>query len=379
MQYIDTAEALESARVLIVSAPWAAIDTEADSLHHYIEKLCLIQISIPEHDFVIDPLAGLDLKALGQTLCERPLLFHGADFDIRMVRRGSGAMPQKGMFDTMLAAQLLGYDRQSLADLVKKHCDIELSKSSQKADWSRRPLTDKMLDYAVNDTLHLKKISDIMRDELKELGRLDWHRQACERLVKSLAATPEQERQERENAWQVKGSKELKGRALTILKELWRWREDEAKRRDRPSFKVLNTEYLVEVAKWAAENLDKSVADMPTAPRNVRGELSGFINDIVKKTEGLPQAIWAAKKFAGPRTKWTDKNQKDFLAFKEARERLGKELKLLPSLIATNAILEDLTLDCPKDREHFKRLDYLMPWQAEVLTEPLLEIINKTP
>lgn len=377
MQLIDTPEALEDARKLLERAPWAAVDTEADSLHHYIEKLCLVQVSIPGHDFVVDPLVpGIDLKPFAQTLVSRPILLHGADFDIRMIKRATGLVPQKGIFDTVIAAQLLGYERQGLADLVEKHFQIKLSKSSQKADWSRRPLNDVLLDYAVNDTKHLKELSEILTRELKELGRLEWHRQFCERLLRSLAATKEEDRAVSETAWQLKGSKELKGKGLTALKALWQWREAEAMKKDRPTFKVMHSELLVQIAGWSSTNPGKDVAEFPNAPRHVRGEHRDALNRVLGEALHHPELRYAHKPREHAPRRWTEKQNQELTRLKGERERLGKELKIQPSLLATNAVLENIVYDPPKNEEELKALESLLPWQAEILAPVLLPPIS---
>ena len=163
-------------------ADWLAMDTEADSLHAYPEKLCLIQVSIPGQDELIDPLANLDLKPLWDAFNQHELLMHGADYDIRLFKRGHDYTP-RAIFDTMLAARLTGRNQFGLVHLVKEILGIELEKSSQKANWARRPLTPKMEDYARNDTRHLKAVVDALREDLQQNGREEWHRQECARLV----------------------------------------------------------------------------------------------------------------------------------------------------------------------------------------------------
>ena len=246
MNYLSTPEEILEAARSVARSPWAAVDTEADSLHHYVEKLCLLQITTPDGDLVVDPLAGADLQPLVSALAGKPLTLHGADFDIRLLKRFYSFEPRM-IFDTLLAAQLLGYDKQGLADLAKKHCGVVLPKAGQKADWSRRPLEEDLLVYAANDTHHLPLIRSRMEEELAALGRTSWQTQSCARLLKSLQET-RPDRKDPDAAWQIKGSRALRGRALTLLRELWLWREEEAKRRDRPSFKVLNSEYLVQLA-----------------------------------------------------------------------------------------------------------------------------------
>ena len=148
------------------AADWLALDTEADSLHAYPEKLCLIQLSTTQGDRLIDPLARVDLQPLWLELKKHQLILHGADYDLRLLRKNHGFVPNR-IFDTMLASRLLGEREFGLGNLVKKYLGVVLEKGSQKADWSKRPLTPRMEDYARHDTRHLKALSDILRAQLR--------------------------------------------------------------------------------------------------------------------------------------------------------------------------------------------------------------------
>lgn len=372
MKTIDTPEALVDASKTIARAPWAAIDCEADSLHHFLEKLCLLQISVPGEDFVIDPLVPLDLHPLVEILGQKPILAHGADFDVRILRRFYGFRPRK-LFDTLLAAQLLGYDRQGYADLAERHCGMKLNKTAQKADWSKRPLTLDLIEYASNDTRYLEPIVDAMRKELGALGRLDWHRQSCERLLKTIHNLTES-KGDPERDWQVKGSRDLKGLSLTILKQMWLWRDSEARRRDRPPFKVLNTDTLIDLARWSGEHPNDDVAKMPKAPSNVRGQLRERLNAIVLESRHLPQAQWMPAAKTGSSKRWGDRESSVLATLKTAREKAALELKVLPSLLATNASLEAVIVASPESREDLAALELLMPWQVEVLGDAIVEV-----
>ncbi|MBI2094694.1 MAG: HRDC domain-containing protein [Candidatus Omnitrophica bacterium] len=374
MRLIDNPELLDRALEVLSACDSAAVDTEADSLHHYAEKLCLVQISTPDDDLVIDPLAGLDLGPLCRLLEEKKLVFHGADFDIRMLKKSSGFEP-KEIFDTLLAAQLLGYEKQGLADLVARHYDVTLSKANQKADWSRRPLGDDLLKYAANDTHYLLPLRAKLRGELEALGREGWHRQSCHRLRESLANWEENPVAE-EDEWRIKGSKALKGKALVILKALWTWREEEAKKKDRPRFKIVNGEYLIDVARWSSENPGRDIALWPDAPRNIRGTYREVINAVIKQSEHLPPVEPYKRTFSGPKKRWGNRESERFQALREAREKIAAELKIRPSLLATNAVLELVSSDPPIDRRAMKDSGFFMPWQAEVLAGRFLEILH---
>jgi ribonuclease D len=372
LKLIDRNDAVLEALPALSASEWVAVDTEADSLHHYVEKLCLLQLSVSGEDFVFDTLADLNLGPVFEILSRKFLILHGADFDLRILKRTHDFLPLK-IFDTMIAAQLLGYGKQGLADLAMKHCGVHLSKAAQKADWSRRPLKEALVTYAANDTHYLGTIRRIMEEELQTLGRLPWHTQCCERLMQSVRIPREDARRERP-AWQVKGAARLKGRALTLLRELWHWREEKARTLDRPAFKVLNTEYLLQAAQWASEHPGEDIGLMPDAPRNIRGEFREPLNTLLREARVSPLAETVKTYRPVVSSPWTESSKKAFAALKVLRDSAGNELKIQPSLLATNAVLEILASKVPRSIQEIRGLDCLMPWQVEMLGEKILEV-----
>ena len=179
---IDTEEKLSTYLARVQSVSWMAVDTEADSLHAYPEKVCLIQITTSEGDELIDPLAGLDLAPLLEGLSGHELIMHGADYDLRLLRKHHEFVP-RAIFDTMLAARLLGVPQFSLSDLVQNYLGVKLEKGAQKANWAMRPLTEKMERYALHDTHYLHPLAEKLKLGLKEKNRLEWHQESCARLI----------------------------------------------------------------------------------------------------------------------------------------------------------------------------------------------------
>src|SRR5206468_3025096 len=245
------------------------IDIEADSLHSYREKLCLLQISVPtgagivdarsdlgttshsrdhqsrlQQDVIVDPLAGLDLEPLRRALESREIVLHGSDYDLRMLRRGLNFVAHK-IFDTLIAARLLGIREFSLAALVKRYFGLELPKGSQKANWAKRPLPARMAEYAINDARYLLPLAEKLKAELDSYQRRDWLRQSCQRAIEQAAMARVRKNDE---SWRVPGSGSLKGPAAAVLRALWQWREREAERADRPPFHILQNEKLLHAA-----------------------------------------------------------------------------------------------------------------------------------
>src|SRR3989337_2026060 len=166
--YVREAAAMETLVRRIGAAERVALATEADSLHNYFEKVCLVQLSLGGEHYLVDPLSGLDLTGFLEALSEKPLIFHGGDYDLRMMRASMGYRPRREVFDTMIAAQLLGMEQIGLAALIERFFGIAIGKEGQKSDWSRRPLSEKQLRYAVSDTRFLEELAAGLHGELRE-------------------------------------------------------------------------------------------------------------------------------------------------------------------------------------------------------------------
>jgi len=334
-----------------VMAPFdrIAIDTEADSLHSYFEKLCLIQISVPGRNFLIDPLCELPLQPLFESLGAKELVIHGADYDLRLLRR-AGLQNVGRVFDTMIAARLTGRLEFSLSALVTAFFGVVLAKSSQKANWGLRPLSGKMADYAVNDTQYLLAIAEKLEAELAALGRLGWFRESCERVTQGSAVTRERDV---ENAWRVAGSNDLDQRGAAVLRALWHWREEEAKAVDRPAFHILRSEELVEAAA-------RLIRGETVEFRHLSGGRKRRFFSAAEGALALPESEWPIRPFR-PRQRPTPEEEERFRGLKTRRDQAATELRLDPSLIAPKAALEALAAD---PEEGMKKL---LPWQRELL------------
>jgi ribonuclease D len=351
-QVIDTQEKLTAFLPVMKAAAWLALDTEADSLHAYPEKVCLIQISTTEGDRLLDPLAAIDINPFLDALVGRELIFHAADYDLRLLRKHHEFTPSV-IFDTMLAARLLGERQFGLSSLVEKFLGVKLDKGSQKADWARRPLTEKMEVYARNDTHYLKPLEEKLNSELRAKGRLTWHQESCARLIVECSQPVVVNEDE---IWRIKGSTFLDRAALAVLRELWHWREREAHAANRPPFFVLAHEKMVEIALAVAE---KKPVDHLIPPR---------IHP--RRKESLQAAIRAAQ--AVPPEKFPEKirhrsqrpTEAEFRRFREIekhRDKHAHDLGIDPTLIAPKSVIGDLARDWDKYAPD------LMKWQRELL------------
>lgn len=221
-----------------------AVDTEFMRERTYYAQLCLVQIATKSEIFCADPLTGSDLSRFWPALNNCAWVLHSGRQDIEVFYQAAGQMPA-GIFDTQIAAGLLGYAPQmGYATLVKELFDKELPKAHTRADWTRRPLSAEMLEYAAEDVEFLLEAADKLSARLTELGRLDWATEDSARLLDPDLYT--------ENPataiGRVKGAGKLGGRARNAATALATWREKRAVQRNRPRQWILKDAVLIELA-----------------------------------------------------------------------------------------------------------------------------------
>lgn len=326
-----------------------ALDTEADSLHCYFDKLCLVQISIPGQNLLIDPLSGISLAPLFQSLQGKTVVIHSADYDLRLLRKLGFEGPTV-LFDTMIAARLLGAREFGLAALLHQHFGVTLAKASQKANWGMRPLPREMLEYAVNDTVNLLELAHIQETKLRELDRYSWFEQMCERQIRTASIIKEKDP---ETIWRISGYADLTPRGMAILRELWLWRDHEAQSVDRPAFHVMNNDGLIE----CAARFDKGES---VDPRHLRNSRRARFFEAAESAIRLPEADWP-KIIRKPRLRTTQEQENRFRELRKHRDKVAERLQIDPTLIAPKALLEQLS------RNEEGAWESLLPWQRECL------------
>jgi ribonuclease D len=230
-----------------------ALDTESNSFHVYRERICLLQISMRGRDVVVDPFA-VDVRPLGPVLASRgELVLHGADYDVRCLKREFGwSLPN--LFDTMAAARRLGRTQLGLAALVEAQFGVRLSKDFQRSDWGRRPLTAEQIRYAALDTRFLLQIHELLSRELKERSLVE---EAREEFARIAAVEPRPKVFDREGWRKMRGARELDVTGKRVLRALWIAREERASALDRPPFKVLPEQAMLEIARRAPVSVEQ--------------------------------------------------------------------------------------------------------------------------
>ncbi|NRA01299.1 MAG: HRDC domain-containing protein [Myxococcales bacterium] len=339
-----------------------AVDTEADSLFHYFDKLCLLQISAGCGTFLIDPLALPEggLAPLEPILSSSRIrkIFHAADYDLYVLQR-YGGIKLRNVFDTMVSAQFLGYPAVGLAALVERHFGVQLAKEHQRTDWSRRPLKPAQVDYAGSDVLYLIELSQRLEQELRDKKRLSWAREEFVSLEERV--WPEREFN-RTGYLRIKGVSKLTPRGLAVLRELFLMRDKRARALDRPAFRVLGNGTLLDLAQRP-----------PKSGRALTGR-KGITNLVVRRL-GTPILEAVARGLEGPehpppekKAKGTGRKRLDRggelrrEVLKRWRGTRAGELKLDPGVFCPNAVLEEIAAADPKEPADLEGLKLKRWW-----------------
>jgi ribonuclease D len=341
--YLDTDQDLARFMAGIGRPHELAIDTEGASFHRFIDRIYLIQLSTRDKNAIIDPLPLAKSAELG-SLLEDPkveVVFHDADYDLRLLHQDYG-WHVTNIFDTRISAQLLGITAFGLGALLERNFGLKLDKKHQRADWSMRPLTSGMLDYAAQDTLHLLGLRDQLKDELQKKGRWEWAKEEFQRLEGTRWA----EEEPGSAFLRIKGARDLTRRELALLRELVAWRDSVALQLDRATFRVVANEVLLEIARTAPTNTEAlgAIKGMP------RGMVERAGRDVLDAVQGGLAATEAnLPKF--PRSARFDKDP-DFDAkvgkLKSVRDEAAKRLELDPGVLCSRERMETIARALPR-------------------------------
>ncbi len=373
--WIRTADELRTFAGRLDGCHALALDSESDSLHHYKEKVCLVQLASDRGEAVLlDPLSLRDLATLRPVFSDPAVtkVLHGADYDVTTLKRDFG-LAFAGLFDTMIAARFLGLPAIGLQAVARAELGVEISKDSQKDDWSIRPLSPRQEIYALADVQHLLTLHSRLEAKLREVGRLEW---VLEESA-AVAALPAARRERDPEAWQsVKGARKLKGRGLAILREIHAWREARAEARDVPPFKVLSTEPLLALAEKPPRNAAelRPMRGLPASVRDNPGELLAAVARGLAVAEGalptLPQAP--------PRPVVTDGQKRREAALRAWRAEEARRAQLDVSVILPQRLIDKLAETPPADLDGLARVEGLRKWRREACGPAILAALRAT-
>jgi ribonuclease D len=359
-RWIRTVPELEDLVEELAGCGAIGIDCEADSLHHYTEKVCLIQLTAFRGvSCLIDPLAIRDLSPLAPILADPRVLkvVHGGDNDVTSMRRDFG-VSFRTMFDTAIAARLLGDTEVSLQALVRNELGIELSKGSQKDDWSKRPLTAKQEAYALADVAHLMDLAARFTERLAEAGRTEWAREEFAALASLPPAT---KRTGPDEFRRIKGSAKLPPRQQAVLRELYQWREARAAAADRPPFKIVGPEVLLALA----EQVDVTIEDVEDAlsryPR--QRDQADIVFAAIERALDLPDDELPARN-PGSHVRVPAGVQRRADALRAWRDEQARSSQLDRSIVLSQRVIDRIALAAPRTPAELAAIEGVRQWRV---------------
>lgn len=371
---IRTLDALQDFIERICREKILAVDLEADSMFHYQEKVCLLQMAGNGENVVIDPLEVDDLSPLipifkDQNICK---VFHGADYDVRSLYRDF-SIEINNLFDTQLASMFMGHKETSLGAVVSHRFGICLDKRYQKKDWSKRPLPDGMIDYAASDVIHLIPLARQLMDELETKGRLDWVKEEC----RYLSAVRPVENGSEPLFLRFRGAGRLPRRNLAALEGLLQYRRSLAIKMDRPLFKVFANTALLKIATEMADSPEDMEAARCLSGKQIR-VYGDALADIVKKATAMPVEelpIYPRKR----RPSVSPKVPERVNAIKTWRDELADRLELDAALLFNKALMNAIAVKNPRDIRALAMIDGIRNWQVEAFGKDILKLISTLP
>jgi len=348
-----------------------AVDVEADSMYHFKEKVCLIQLATKKKHIVIDPLQIQDLSSLNILFLKSDIkkIFHGADFDVRSLYRDFN-IKIKNLFDTQIACMFLGIRETSLDSVLKKRFKISLNKKYRKKDWSKRPLPEDMIEYAVNDTIYLIKLAKILEKELKKIDRISWVYEECKILSKVrpalLNSAP--------LFMKFKGAGKLNRKSLAVLEALLQFRLSTAEKKDKPLFKIIGNNSLMKIVKEKPVN--KRQLEKIKALSQKQIEMYG---DAIVRAVNNSLMLPAADLPVYPRRKAPVLPPEVPLrakAIKRWRDSKAKEIGLEPSIVCNKSIINSIAIQNPAYLKDLSKIKEMKKWQKKEFGRDIVSILK---
>lgn len=369
---IETAAELARHLAGFANEPAIAIDLEADSMFHYHERVCLLQLASPSQCLVIDPLKVKDLSLLHPLFADGRIqkVLHGADYDVRSLHRDFGIRIHN-LFDTQIACRFLGYHGTGLEAVLQARFGICLNKKYQKKDWSRRPLPDTMVAYAVQDVLYLLSLADTLTAELKRLGRMAWVREECNLLTQVRFEAADQT----PLFLKFKGAGRLRARGLAVLEALLQFRDQAARQQDRPHYRIIGNEAMMKLALARPATLPRLEKLKILSPKQLR-RYGGEVVRVVQQALALPDEqlpVYPRKKQRRPSPAVPQRVK----ALKTWRDRRAGQLGLDPSLLLNKALLNSLAIQNPRSVDQLAGVADLKSWQRASFGDEILAALQK--
>jgi ribonuclease D len=376
--WVDSSAGFRAMLAHLRGEPALAVDTESNSLYAYRERVCLIQVSVPGTDYLVDPLALDDLSGLAPFLADGKVLkvLHGAEYDLSVLRRDFEFVVEN-LFDTMWASRILGWPAHGLAALLKAHFGVRLNKKYQRADWGRRPLPPEQLDYARLDTHYLLALHEIQAQELEKAGR--WP-QAQHRFKKLARARREPKGFDPDGFWRLSGARDLDDTGRGVLRQLYLYREDRARSQNRPPFKVLSNKTLVDLSEQRPEDSGQLLEVKGVSSRMVRKYGLGMLAAI--RRGSADSIAWnerprpASGSNGGSGGRPSAACQARFEALRAWRNNKARTRGVEPDIVLTNQALWSVAMKKPRTVDDLIAAGILAPWQVDEFGRELLAVVR---
>ena len=370
-QYIDSNEGLETMADRLTAEPTVAVDLEADSMYHFREKVCLIQMASASESFVIDPLRITDFSPLKPLLARPDIqkVFHGADYDIRSLYRDFG-MEIHNLLDTELASRFLGITETGLEAVLMNRFHVRLDKKYQKKDWSQRPLPLEMLEYAAHDVLYLVPLAHRLEQELAQKNRLSWVAEECELLSRVRPAN-------NDGAplfMKFKGAGRMDSRSLAVLENLLQFRKQIAEKKDRPVFKVLGNKTLQAIA-VSKPNTPKQLEKVDGLSGTQLGMYGKTIIELIHEALALPETDLPHYP-RQPIESLPAALPRRLKALKEWRDKKAEALNIDPSIICNKALMYAITTINPINESALATVEGIKEWQKEAFGKDIIQCLK---
>jgi len=371
-QIINTVAGLEKTADTFENEKAIAVDLEADSMYHFKEKVCLIQIATEKISVVIDPLAIKDLSPLKPLFSNPDIekIFHGADYDVRSLYRDFN-IRINNLFDTELACRFLGIQETGLKAVLKMFFNVNIEKKYQKKDWSKRPLPKEMMVYASKDVIYLLPLARMLIHKLSKIGRLAWVLEECDDLSNVRPALSN----EAPLFLKFKGAGRLRPRSLAVLEALLQFRRRVAEKKDRPLFKIIGNDSIMKIATARPVTLRRLKSTKTLSDRQIfmyGNALIKVVANALKIPEsGLP--VFPVKKppVLPNRARAAIKNLKSWRASK------ASALEIDSGMLCNNALITTIALKNPGDRKSLGTIKEMKNWQKKVFGEEIIRVLKK--
>lgn len=341
---ITAREHLDEVCAELARCPRLAFDTESNGFYAYKERVCLVQISSPTEDYIVDPIAIKELDALGPLLADPKIekLFHAGEYDVLCLKRDYG-FTFSNLYDTMIAARVLGIKELGLAAAIERHFGLVISKKLQRADWGRRPLTHEMIRYAQGDTHFLMRLADQQKRALVEKGRWEDAQEAF-RDLEGLKPTPRAF--DPEGYWKLVGRQDVGGRCLAVLREIWLYREQQAESRDRAPFRIMPEDLMTRIAQALPETREALAAVKGISPYILERFGTGLLACVERGKNAAP----VARPPAGEKKRLGEDEWRIFEALRAWRKERAERDQVEPVVIlSTDSLRQVATFACRRD------------------------------